>query len=182
VTIHTINKLQFLIPVCLGALLFTIFFGFEPLNPINVSWIFYFDLNTYDPLTHYLGAEYFRHSGWYWPPGFNPSYGLEIASSIVFSDSIPLFAFLLKTFDHLLPRPFQYLGIWTFFCIFFQINFSYLIINLYQKNIFLCILGASLIGFAPPLLFRMGLHTALCSQFLICIDYIIDRNYEINGL
>ena len=43
-----------------------------------------------------LSWQYFQHNYWRFPLGKNPNYGLDIATSIVFSDSIPLFAFLFK--------------------------------------------------------------------------------------
>lgn len=50
-----------------------------------------------DPATHWLGWQFFRNSPLLqWPLGANPDYGMEIGSSIIFSDSIPLLAFIFK--------------------------------------------------------------------------------------
>jgi hypothetical protein len=49
-----------------------------------------------DPFKDYLCWMLFRNSPWTFPVGLNPTYGLEFSNSIVFSDSIPLMAFLFK--------------------------------------------------------------------------------------
>src|SRR4051812_17235623 len=65
------------------------------LSPSYLAWIFHFtdDNWYYDPGTTFMGWHFFRHAPWTWPLGMNPAYGLEFASSIIYSDSLPLFAF-----------------------------------------------------------------------------------------
>src|SRR5262245_43769209 len=76
-----------------GALFFVILRG-SLLNPQNIAWLY----APVDSSAYYIAAAYFIKSGWTLPPGANPEYGLEIASSIFYADSIPLGALLLKPF------------------------------------------------------------------------------------
>ena len=80
--------------------------GIAPINPQNINWL---QIANPDSLTNYLGWVFYRFSPWSWPIGLNPNYGLEISSSIVFSDSIPLLAFLFKPINFILPETFKFL-------------------------------------------------------------------------
>ena len=153
-------KPSFAIPICLGLIAFFAVCGLGILNTQNIAW-----LSHLDPAQHYLGWAFFRSSPWSWPPGLNPSYGLEISSSIVFSDSIPLLAFLFKPFT--LTPIFQYFGLWTLTCFILQAFFAWLIGGLYIRNLFLRALLCALLIFFPPMLWRVGEHAALAGHFLI---------------
>lgn len=157
------SLLIFLLPIGLGIAAFFLVVGLSPLLPSNTAW-----LNGQDPSTHYLGWSFFRHTPWSWPLGLNPNYGLSISSSIVFSDSIPLLAFLFKPFSALLPEPFQYIGIWVLLCFILQAWFSWKLAQLISDDWRIQLLICGLLGvFAPPFLKRLGLHAALMGQFVI---------------
>jgi hypothetical protein len=80
-------------------------------DPREWTW-----LATGDAAQHFLGWHFFRRDAWQWPPGASPMYGMAMGSAIVFSDSIPLLAFLLKPLHAVLPAHFQYTGAWIAFC------------------------------------------------------------------
>ena len=101
------------------------------------------------------------------PLGLNPNYGIEISSSIVYSDSIPLLAILLKPLSPFLTEPFQYLGIWTLACLVLQVIFSASIIQPYTRSRLIPVFGAALFVFFPAMMARVGLHAALVGHFLI---------------
>jgi hypothetical protein len=113
-----------------------------------------------------LGWEFFRNSAWTWPVGLNPNYGLGFSSSIVFSDSIPLLAILLKPISAFLGEPFQYLGLWALLGFMLQALFAYLILRLISQNYLICLLGASLVVFSPVIIWRINEH-AVNSHFLL---------------
>jgi hypothetical protein len=121
----------------------------------------------YDPTQHYLGWVFFRQSPWEFPIGLNPQYGLDISSAVVFSDSIPIFAFIFKAFASILPEPFQYIGLWNFLCFVLQAYFAWLILSLITSNLATKILATGFFLISPPMLFRLGLHAALAAHFLI---------------
>jgi hypothetical protein len=161
------EKIKIFIPGLIGFISCCVIFSYEAINPTNVNWIMYFDAITNDPITHYLGAEYFRNSNWGWPFGLNPLYGLDISSSIVYTDSIPILAFLLKLIGGVLPFPVQYLGIWLAICFSLQAIVGWLLCGLITNNFWIRLLGSCFFIFSVPFLMRVGRHSALAGQFLI---------------
>lgn len=151
-----------LLPILLGALAFFLVVGPRALDPQNIAW-----LKDGDPATHYLGWVFFRHSPWTFPLGLNPSYGMELGSSIIFSDSNPLLALLFKPFSAWLPEPFQYFGMWLLLCFVLQAWFAWKLLGLITDNPVLRLLGAGLLVFSPPMFLRTGGHLSLVGHFLI---------------
>ncbi len=151
-----------LLPLLMGLLAFFMVIGPRALDPQNIAW-----LASGDPATHYLGWVFFRHAPWTFPLGLNPSYGLELGSAIIFSDSNPLLAFLFKPFSSLLPETFQYFGIWLLACFVLQAWFAWKLLGLVTPSVVLRLLGAGLFLFSPPMFLRMGGHLSLAGHFLI---------------
>ena len=145
-----------------GVCAFLVVAGHRFLDPTNVAW-----LVGGDPLQHYLGWAFYRNGPWTWPIGLNPLYGMEFSNSIVFTDSIPLFAIPFKAISFLLPYPFQYLGIWVLLCFVLQAYFAFRLIGLFANNILAQCLGSIFFLLAPPLLFRLSLHESLMGHFMI---------------
>ena len=79
-----------------------------------------------DPATHFLGWHFFRNEPWHLPLGLNWAYGMEMSSSIVYTDSIPLLALIFKPFSNYLPTLFQYTGLWILICFALQGTFGWL--------------------------------------------------------
>lgn len=164
------NFLSILFILSAALLASLLILGIAPLRVGNINWLF---VSNPDPLTHYLGWAFYRQSEWTLPVGLNPSYGLEISSSIVFSDSIPLFAIFFKLFESLLPETFQYFGIWYLFCIVLQGWFGWKITSLISADIWIKTFGLLLAIFSPPMLSRIGLHAALVGHFLILAAFYL---------
>lgn len=150
------------LPLLLGVVAFFIVIGPRALNPQNIAW-----LGSSDPATHYLGWVFFRHSPWSWPLGLNPSYGLELSSAIIFSDSNPLLALIFKPFAAWLPEPFQYFGLWLLTCFVLQSWFAWKLMGLATSNTTLRLLGTALFLFNPAMIVRMGVHLSLAGHFLL---------------
>ena len=151
----------------LGTLTFIYVSGGTVINPLNTDWLMFGDA-----AQHYLGWEFFRHTPMLqWPLGANYPLGMELSSSIVFTDSIPVAAYISKILSPILPVTFQYLGIWIWICFFLQAYFAVKILR-----VFLCVnnhvyLGSFFLVFSPPLIYRLihaghG-HIALASHWLI---------------
>jgi hypothetical protein len=151
-----------LLPLLLGVFAFFLVIGPRALEPQNIAW-----LKDGDPATHYLGWLYFRHAPWTFPLGLNPSYGLELGSAIIFSDSNPLLALLFKPFNGWLPETFQYFGFWLLLCFVLQAWFAWKLLGLITDNPVLRLLGAGLLVFSPPMFLRTGGHLSLAGHFLI---------------
>ena len=133
------------------------------LNPQNSGW-----LMADDPAQHFLAWQFFRTSPFFqWPLGANPHYGMEISSSIVFTDSIPLLAFFFKPISSYLPAVFQYTGFWILICFFLQSYFAWKLLTKFTQDKWLPLIGSTFFVIAPFLLFRLHCHYALFGQWVI---------------
>lgn len=156
------SKVNFIATLLIGILACLLIAGPKILNPGYIEW-----LMGGDPLKDYLGWAIFRETSWLFPIGLNPNYGLDIGSSIVYSDSIPLLAIFFKLFKSILPEPFQYFGFWTLLCLILQYWFGQKIISLFTKNQLVIFIAAGIFLFSPMMMWRIGLHEALVAHFLI---------------
>lgn len=125
-----------------------------------------------DSATHYMGWEFFRHTSlMQWPLGLNPKLGLDISSSIAFTDSIPLAAFIFKPFNFFLPATFQYLGMWILVCFILQAYLAARLLSHFLTDQVQIVLGTVFIALSPALMYRLAHdgygHIALVSHFLI---------------
>jgi hypothetical protein len=156
------------IVVCLVGLgAFLVVCGPAILNPENAAW-----LTDPDPATFLYGWRYFRAAPWSWPPGLNPDYGLGVSSSIVYSDSIPLFALPMKIVRSLWDIP-QFAGIWLLACFVLQALFGWLVVGLASTSKSFRLLGAALFLFMPMFLWRLNGHYALCAHWLILAGLLL---------
>lgn len=169
-----------LYPFILGIVAFVLLVGTKPLNPKNINW-----LRAWDALENYVGWVFFRYDKWHFPVGLNPKNGLEIASSIVYSDSIPLMAILLKPFSIYLSEPFQYFGIWFLICFLLQSYFAWLLVGLLTKDLWCRFFATGLFVFAPPFMWKLGMteavgtHPAPASHFvIIAAIYLIAKKEQ----
>ena len=119
---------------------------------------------------------FFRDSPWTFPIGLNPRYGLELSSSILYSDSNVLLALLFKPFSSLLPTPFQYFGIWLLVCFCLQAWFSWKLIGLMSDNVLIRLLGSGPFIFSPSMITRSRNFINLSSHFLIIAALYISFN------
>ena len=134
------------------------------LDPRRASWL----LSHHDTATTWLGWQFFRQAPLaQWPLGANPAYGLEIGSSVVYSDSIPLLALAFKPFGALLPAQFQYIGLWLLACFVLQAVFAYRLLRCFSDHQWSCWLGAAFFLAAPAWLFRLWGHFALFGQWVV---------------
>lgn len=103
-----------------GVIVFTLLFDPSIINPVHAGW-----LASGDPAQSYLGWLFFRQEPWSLPLGLTHTLGMEQASSIVYSDSIPLLAIFFKLWRAWLPSTFQYDGMWLCACYALQGYFAY---------------------------------------------------------
>ncbi len=141
-----------------------LFVGTRVLNPENIAWI---PVPDGDTIAHYMGWVFYRNSSWTWPLGLNPTYGLEVSNSIVYSDSIPFIAIPLKALNTYLPETFQYFGIWLLFCFLMQAAIGYRLISLFITNTWVRFIGVGFLLSAPPMLWRIHGHKSLVGHFLL---------------
>ena len=92
---------------------------------------------------------------------------MEMGSSVVFTDSIPVAALLFKLARDALPDHFQYFGMWTFACYILQGGFGWLISGLFTR-IALQRLAMTALFVLSPLLPDRGIgHYALMAHWLV---------------
>ena len=128
------------IPITVGAIIYFIIYGIGVLNPLNENWL----LGGGDLTQQYFGWVFFRHGPWTFPLGLNPSYGIDISSSIVYSDANPLLALILKPFQAFLPDPFQFQGLWLLVCFIMQSLLAWLLLALFTTDSITKALGTAL--------------------------------------
>ena len=164
------TKKIILLPVILGISAFLLIVGPRVLDPEYLGWL---EIDN-DPLMGYMGWSFYRFSGWNFPLGLNPKYGLDVASSIVYSDSVTLLALLLKPFSNVLPYSFQYFGWWTLICFLLQGCFGWLLASLFNPSIVFRIFATTCFLFIPIMLDRIGMHAGLIAQFTILAAFYLN--------
>ena len=159
------NNILCVFVAILGAIVFICLYGIRILNPTYVEWLY----NGRDLMQHYLGWEFFRKSDWMFPLGMTDQLGYPNATSVIFTDSIPIFAVFFKLFASLMPERFQYFGIWGILCFMLQGFVAAKILQVYIEKKWQIVAGCLIFLLSPTMLFRMYMHTALASQWLILI-------------
>ena len=144
-------------------------FGLNNFNFSNKDWLYLGDLSQYQ-----ISWEFFRNDIWRFPIGSNPNYGLDIANSIIYTDTIPLFAFIFKLFKNFLPEDFQYFSMWIFLCIYLQILFSFLITLKLTKNYYFSIIAMFFFVSAPIFLNRTNINLSLVGHWIILFSFYIE--------
>ena len=166
------------LPILLGFAAFLLITGGHILRPTYTDWLMEGD----DPATHWLGWQFFRHSSLFqWPIGANPNYGIDIGSSIVFTDSIPLLAFIFKPLNVFLPDTFQYLGLWILICFSLQSYFGWKLLTLFTQDEWLPLIGSVFFTLAPACLWRLHGHYALFGHWVLlaALYFYFTKNFSI---
>lgn len=155
-------KELFLWSALIGSICFGLIYGFDSLNIINDKWL----LNAEDLNQHYIGWKFFRRSSWGFPIGLIDGI-TERPISIIYTDSIPIFAILFKLLSPILPNTFQYFGLWALSCFVLQTFFAMILLNAYIKEKLQVILGSIFFTLSPIILMRMFVHSSLGGNWLI---------------
>ncbi len=148
--------------ILIGLIAFVIVRGFAPLDPTNIRW-----LDSRDLAMHTAGWWWFAMAPWGVPPGASPFNGLELASGVGLSDSLPLFAFPFKLIAQWLPERFQYWGYWELLCFVLQALFAALIAHQLKLSRPIALIAAIFCVFQPAFLMRLDVHMALSGHWTI---------------
>ena len=149
----------------LGCLIVAEAFGTNILPPSNTGWMLSGRIGP-DPVQYWLGWTAFARDAWRWPPGANPGWGMELASSIFYADAIPLLAFVFKALRPVVEVP-QYWGLWIYACGALQAVLAFKLMGLATTAPLARLSVAGLLVLQPALLGRLGGHFALGGQFLL---------------
>lgn len=157
--------------VLFGLFAFFAITGGAILKPEYIDWL----MSNIDSAKDFLGWQFFRNLPFLqFPPGANPNYGADLGNSIVYSDSIPLLAFLFKLLDPFLPYHFQYFGLWILFCFVLQSFFAYRLLVRFTTDKWLPLIGSGFFTLAPVFLCRLSMHhNALVGQWLVLTGFYV---------
>lgn len=169
--------LDYILTPIIGLTVTLLITGPRVLDPTYIDWL----LNG-DSMQHYLGWAFFRQTAWNMPIGLNPNFGLDIGSSIVYSDSIPILAIFFKIIQKFISSPFQYFGIWVFICITLQFWFAQKIISIFTSDKLVAFLAAGIFLYSPLMMWRIGHHSALVAHFLILVSIFLTLNKDTVGI
>ena len=158
------NRINFLFLsvsfVCLVAVL-----GVENIAFQKTAWLY----GNNDASFYQLGWYFFQNDIWRFPLGNNPNYGDGIASSIVYTDSIPILAFIFKLIKTFISGNFQYFSFWYFFCFYFQLFFSFKILKKFTNSDLYSLIGSIFFLIAPIFIFKINWHgCAAMGGLLLC--------------
>ena len=157
-----------------GMAAFVMIYGIKILDVTYDAWL----LNGGDLSQHYLGWCFFRESDWCFPIGLMDRIAYPNHVSVIFTDSIPLFAVIFKLFRNFLPETFQYFGLWGLLCFGLQGAFGSVLIKHYCKHDLVSIIGSIFFVITPIEIYRMFMHTALGGQWLLLFAFLLGLKRE----
>lgn len=159
-------RVSFLIGALLGAFIFILIFGVKVLDVTYDDWLYRYE---FDLTQHYLGWRLFRASEWHFPIGLGDTGMYPYLSSVIFTDSIPLFAVIFKIISPILPAKFQYFGLFGIFSFMMQGGVAKLLLRKKVRNELICNIGAIFFVSCIAFVQRMFWQTALSAHFLLLI-------------
>lgn len=165
-----------IISLLVGVFVFVALYGVDVLSFTNVDWL----LNRGDLSQHYIGWKFYRNSVWIFPFGLMDNIAYPYKTSIIFTDSIPLFAVFFKILSPILPEHFQYFGLWGVISYAFQSLMGAYIIRRFTNSRLACVLGGLFFTLTPFMIYRMFGHTALASHWIILASILILLYYDYN--
>ena len=160
----------FLLGGLIGVLCFICVYGVQILDFSYTAWLMNGDI---DLRQHYLGWCHYRNSDWHLPIGLIDSLLYPTSVSVIWTDSIPLFAVFFKLFRSILPETFQYFGLFGLLSFAMQGGISTLLVRKLTDRKHLCLLMAPFFILSFTVLQRMYYHTALSAQWIILLALLI---------
>jgi len=163
-------RLLFLICAAIGALCFIGIYGVGILDFTNTGWLFD---NDHDLRQHYIGWCAYRRAPWTFPIGLSNLLSYPDSMSVIYTDSIPVFAVLFKLFGAYLPVTFQYFGLFGILSFMLMGGFASLLLRRFIKNDSECVIGSVFFVISAPVIHRMYFHTALAAQWIVVAALVL---------
>ena len=161
--IRTESIVDFLVALVLGLAFFQVIIGLDKLNPLYHAWLL---VQGSDYSYHYLAWEYFKDTPWHWPLGRLDGFAYPMYNSIMYTDSIPVFALFFKCFRTWLSNDFQYFGIWHAGSYILNTYIGILLLKQMGWSRYMRWLIVSFFTGATVLVARFG-HPALCAHWVL---------------
>lgn len=158
-------------------------YGVKVLDFQNVDWLYgHYEVkeNCFygkDLTQHYMGWLCYRQSDWTFPIGNMNLFSYPYQTSVIYTDSIPLFALFFKILSPILPEKFQYFGLWAILCFILQGIMAVRLFKSHTKNPVNLVLAAAFFVIVPMLLWRTFIHSALCAHWIIlmAMEPLVDK-------
>jgi len=163
--------------IILGMLFFVMIYGVNVLNPFYTDWLFG---KAKDLSQHYLGWEFYRKGAWTFPIGMTDQIAYPTYTSVIFTDSIPLFAVFFKLLSPFLPDSFQYFGWWGIVCFALQAFFAVKILREFSVGRLQALIGCVFFVISPTVIEKMFRHTALGGHWIILASIYLFVTHQKN--
>lgn len=164
---------EYIVVILITIIFFVLLYGVKVLNPTYTDFLvgdYEIETGTFggmDSTQHYFGWRAYRDADWQFPIGCYDTLSYPTKNSIIFTDSLPLFAVVFKLFSRFLPETFQYFGLWGFLCFLLQGVMAIRVIRHFTNDKIKLIISSLFFICIPMFLWRMYVHTALDSQWLL---------------
>lgn len=166
-----------IIGAIIGAFVFVAIYGVKILDCTYDGWL----LTGYtDLVQHYMGWVSYRASAWHFPIGLIENIVYPDLVSIIYIDSIPLFAIIFKILSPALPETFQYFGMFGLICFILQGFFGSLIIYRLTGRKYYAGFSAFFFVISSVMIQRMYYHTALSAHWIILASIFCWYNKDDN--
>ena len=163
-------RLLFFICAVIGAICFVGIYGTGILDPVNTGWLFD---NDHDLRQHYFAWCRFRSDPWHFPIGLIDSLSYPNSMSVIYTDSIPLFAVIFKIFAPVLPVTFQYFGLFGILSFMLSGGLSAILLRRFVNDDIQCMIGSVFYVISAPVIQRMYFHTALAAQWIVIAALVL---------
>lgn len=165
------------LPFFIGSVCFFILTQGKILDVTYIDWLL-----SGDPATYWFGWQFFRGTPfWQWPLGANYPYGMELSSSIIYSDSNTFLSLFFKIFSDYLPRNFQFFGIWIFILMFLQSFFSWKLLSRFINNNYYVFIGSIFFTLAPIFVNKLEGHfSSVASHWIILAGFCLYFSHQFN--
>ncbi|MCR5687291.1 MAG: DUF6311 domain-containing protein, partial [Lachnospiraceae bacterium] len=160
----------FAISALIGAICFIGVYGHRVLDFTNTGWLFD---NSHDLRQHYIAWCRYRSDPWHFPIGLIDSLSYPHSMSVIYTDSIPLFAVIFKLMSAYLPQDFQYFGLFGIMSFALMGGFTSILLRRFTDIDGVCIAGSVFYVLSAPVIQRMYYHTALGAQFIIAAALVL---------
>lgn len=154
----------------LGTICFILIYGICPLDVGNEAYI----INEGTDLPGFqIVWDAYRYAGWKDGIGLFDTLTYPNTTSYVVADQVSLLGLFLKVLAPILPKTFQYVGLWGLMCFFLQGGFAAIIIRKFCNNNVISIIYALPFILASPVSTKLFYHHAQAGQWVLLMVFAL---------
>ncbi|MCR5300837.1 MAG: DUF6311 domain-containing protein [Lachnospiraceae bacterium] len=159
-----------MICAAIGMLCFIGIYGVKVLDFTNVGWLFD---NDHDLRQHFIAWCRYRSDPWTFPIGLIESLSWPNKMSVIYTDSIPVFAVIFKILGPALPKTFQYFGLFGLVSFMLTGGFAAILLRRFVSSDISCMIGSVFYIISSTIIHRMYYHTALAAQWIVIAALVL---------